>query len=53
MRRLTAVAAIATLVCELMLYVVKGNAFVTVGIGGQKAALEKTKTLARQILAKL
>ena len=40
----------------LMLYVVKGNAFVTVGIGGindEKAALEKAKTLARKILAKL
>jgi hypothetical protein len=40
----------------LMLYVVKGNAFVTVGIGGinyEKAALEKAKTLARRILAKL
>ena len=40
----------------LMLYVVKDNAFVTVGIGGvnyEKAALEKAKTLARRILAKL
>jgi hypothetical protein len=40
----------------LMLYVVKGNAFVTVGIGGindEKAALEKAKALARKILAKL
>ena len=40
----------------LMLYVVKGNAFITVGIGGihyEKAALEKAKTLARKILAKL
>jgi hypothetical protein len=40
----------------LMLYVVKGNAFVTVGIGGvndEKAALEKAKTVARKILAKL
>lgn len=40
----------------LMLYVVKGNALVTVGIGGindEKAALEKAKTLARKILAKL
>jgi hypothetical protein len=40
----------------LMLYVVKGNAFVTVGIGGindEKGALEKAKTLARKILAKL
>lgn len=40
----------------LMLYVVKGNAFITVGIGGindEKAALEKAKMLARKILAKL
>jgi hypothetical protein len=40
----------------LMLYVVKGNAFITVGIGGindEKAALEKAKALARKILAKL
>jgi hypothetical protein len=40
----------------LMLYVVKGNALVTVGIGGindEKAALEKAKALARKILAKL
>jgi hypothetical protein len=40
----------------LMLYVVKGNAFVTIGIGGindEKVALEKAKTLARKILAKL
>ncbi len=40
----------------LMLYIAKGNAFVTVGIGGindEKAALEKAKTLARKILAKL
>jgi hypothetical protein len=40
----------------LMLYVVKGNALVTVGIGGvddEKAALEKAKMLARKILAKL
>jgi hypothetical protein len=40
----------------VMLYVVKGNAFVTVGIGGlndEKAALEKAKALARKILAKL
>ena len=40
----------------LMLYVVKGNALVTVGIGGvddEKAALEKAKILARKILAKL
>jgi hypothetical protein len=40
----------------LMLYVVKGNAFVTVGIGGindEKAALEKAKAVARKILAKL
>ncbi len=40
----------------LMLYVAKGNAFVTVGIGGindEKAALEKARALARKILAKL
>jgi hypothetical protein len=40
----------------LMLYVVKGNAFVTVGIGGiddEKAALEKARALARKVLAKL
>ncbi len=40
----------------LMLYVVKGNAFVTVGIGGisdEKTALEKAKTVVRKILAKL
>ena len=40
----------------LMLYVTKGNAFVTVGISGindEKAALEKAKVLARKILAKL
>lgn len=40
----------------LMLYIAKGNAFVTVGIGGindEKAALEKARTLARKILAKL
>ena len=40
----------------LMLYVAKGNAFVTIGIGGindEKAALEKAKMLARKILAKL
>jgi len=40
----------------LMLYVTKGNAFVTVGISGindEKAALEKAKGLARKILAKL
>jgi hypothetical protein len=40
----------------LMLYVAKGNAFVTVGINGindEKAALEKAKGLARKILAKL
>jgi hypothetical protein len=39
-----------------MLYVVRGNAFVTVGIGGindEKAALAKARTLARKILAKL
>jgi hypothetical protein len=41
---------------SLMLYIVKGNAFVTVGIGGmsdEKVALEKARALARKILAKL
>jgi hypothetical protein len=40
----------------LMLYVVKGAAFVTVGIGSlndEKATLEKAKMLPRKILAKL
>jgi hypothetical protein len=40
----------------LMLYVVKGNAFVTVGIGGineEKTALDKARALAGKILAKL
>jgi len=40
----------------LMLYVAKGNAFVTVGINGvndEKTALETARTLARKILAKL
>ena len=40
----------------LMLYVVKGNAFITVGISGvddEKAATEKAKTLAKKILSKL
>jgi hypothetical protein len=40
----------------LMLYVAKGNAFVTVGIGGlndEKVALEKARAVARKILAKL
>jgi len=40
----------------LMLYVVKGNAFVTVGISGvddEKVATEKAKTLAKKILSKL
>jgi hypothetical protein len=40
----------------LMLYIAKGNAFVTIGIGGiddKKAALEKAKKLARKILVKL
>jgi hypothetical protein len=40
----------------LMLYVVKGNAFVTIGIGGlndEKTALDKAKALARKILSKL
>ncbi len=39
-----------------MLYVAKGNAFVTVGINGvndEKMALEKARTVARKILAKL
>ena len=34
----------------LMLYIAKGNAFVTIGIGGindEKVALEKARTLAR------
>ena len=40
----------------LMLYVVKGNAFITVGVSGvddEKAATEKAKTLAKKILSKL
>jgi hypothetical protein len=40
----------------IMLYVVKGNAFVTIGVGGMKdedAALDKAKGVARKILAKL
>jgi hypothetical protein len=40
----------------LMLYVAKGNAFITVGISGvddEKGATEKAKTLARKILGKL
>src|SRR6185369_4491483 len=40
----------------LMVYVVKGNAFVTVGISGvddEKGATEKAKTLAKKILSKL
>jgi hypothetical protein len=40
----------------LMLYVAKGNAFITVGICGvddEKSATEKAKTLARKILGKL
>lgn len=40
----------------LMLYVVKGNAFITIGIGGlndEKVALEKARAVARKILAKL
>lgn len=40
----------------LMLYVAKGNAFITVGISGvddEKAAMEKAKTLAKKILGKL
>ena len=41
---------------SLMLYVTKGKAFVTVGIGGmgdEKVAIEKAKTIARKILAQL
>jgi hypothetical protein len=40
----------------LMLYVVKGNAFITVGISGvddEKAATERARTLAKKILGKL
>ena len=40
----------------IMLYVVKGNAFVTIGLSGMKdeaAALEKAKEVARKVLAKL
>ena len=40
----------------LMLYVAKGNAFITVGVSGvddEKAATEKAKTLAKKILSKL
>jgi hypothetical protein len=40
----------------LMLYITKGNAFITVGISGiddEKTALEKAKTVARKILGKL
>lgn len=40
----------------IMLYVVRGNAFVTVGVGGlvdEAAALEKAKGIARKILAKI
>ncbi|MEY2562418.1 MAG: hypothetical protein QOH88_611 [Verrucomicrobiota bacterium] len=40
----------------LMLYVAKGNALVTIGIGGiddEKSGLEKAKTLARKIMKKL
>jgi len=40
----------------LMLYVAKGNAFITVGLSGvddEKIALEKAKTVARKILGKL
>jgi hypothetical protein len=40
----------------LLLYVAKGNAFITVGISGvddEKSATEKVKTLARKILGKL
>lgn len=40
----------------LMLYVAKGNAFITIGISGvddEKSATEKAKTLAKKILGKL
>jgi hypothetical protein len=40
----------------LMLYVAKGNAFITIGISGlddEKIVTEKAKTLARKILGKL
>ena len=40
----------------LMLYVAKGNAFITIGISGvddEKNATEKAKTLAKKILGKL
>ena len=40
----------------LMLYVAKGNAFITVGISGvddEKAATERARTLAKKILGKL
>jgi hypothetical protein len=40
----------------LMLYVVKGNAFITIGISGvddEKAATERARTLAKKILGKL
>lgn len=40
----------------LLLYVAKGNAFITVGISGiddEKTALEKAKTVARKIVGKL
>lgn len=40
---------------EVLLYVAKGNAFITVAIGGldEKAALEKAKTLSKKILKQL
>jgi hypothetical protein len=40
----------------IMLYVAKGNAFITVGISGvddEKGATEKAKTLAKKIVSKL
>jgi len=40
----------------LMLYIAKGNAFITIGISGvddEKAATEKARTLAKKILGKL
>ncbi|MEY2497320.1 MAG: hypothetical protein QOD12_876 [Verrucomicrobiota bacterium] len=59
LKALTGLGEKAAIVSEprmLMLYVAKGNAFVTVAIGGledAKAATEKAKALARKILAQL
>jgi hypothetical protein len=56
---LTGLGEKAALVKEgrvLMLYVAKGNAFITVGISGlddEKSATEKAKALAKKILGKL